>query len=179
VVAEDGVLVGSLPEGGGPALIALQPRSAHDTPPPTNTKVIDQFGYMFEPPLSVVRQGQPIRFRNSEDVDHHVRVAHAETGAVVVNTNLLMDDSTEHSFVEPGPYTVRCDIHPAMMALVLVVSHPYAAVADADAEFRIEGIPPGLYDLTAWNIAGESFVGLGVEVSLAPSGLGLALDKLE
>ena len=177
-VAEGGALLGTLPEGSGPAVVALQPRSGHDSPPPGTTISIDQFGYMFEPQLSVARVGQPVRFRNSENVDHHVRVAHAETRAVVVNTNLLMDDSMAHSFVQPGPYTVRCDIHPAMMALVLVVPHPYAAVADAAGEFRIEDIPPGLYDLTGWNIAGAAVVELGVEVSLDSSGSGLTLDTL-
>ncbi len=173
------VLVATLPEQIGPALVALQPRSADDTRPPIAVTLIDQFGYTFDPPLSITRQGQPVRFRNSEDVDHHVRVAHAETHAVVVNTNLLMDESVEYIFVDPGPYTVRCDIHPAMMALILVVSHPYAAVANNDGEFRIENVPLGSYELTAWNVAGDPVVELDVEVGVDASGVGLALIAVE
>ncbi len=174
-----GVLVATLPERIGPALVQLQPRSGHQARPPTAVANIDQFGYTFDPALSIARQGQPVRFRNSEDVDHHVRVTHAETRAVVVNTNLLMDESVDYVFVEPGPYTVRCDVHPAMMALILVVAHPYAAVADKDGVFRLESIPSGFYDLTAWNVAGDPVVELDAEVSVDASGVQLTLNAVE
>ncbi|HJO05336.1 MAG TPA: hypothetical protein QGG47_15325 [Acidobacteriota bacterium] len=174
-----GSLVATVPGRAGPALVALEPRSAYDNEPPASAALIDQFGYTFEPPLSIAQQGQPVRFGNSEDVDHHVRVAHAETRAVVVNTNLLMDESVEHVFAEPGPYTVRCDIHPAMMAVILVLSHPYGAVTNNAGEFRIDGIPPGAYDLSGWDVAGEQFIELAVQVSKPADGIELELNPRE
>ena len=173
------VLVAVLPDGHGRALVALQPRAEHNTRPPTAVVLIDQFGYTFDPPMSIARQGQPVRFRNSEDVDHNVRVSHAETLAVIINTNLMMDESIEHIFVEPGPYTVRCDIHPAMMALILVVSHPYATVTNNAGEFRIDGIPPGSYDLRAWSVGGKPVVELAVQVRAPGNGTELELRTLK
>ncbi len=156
---------GSLPDMGGRAFVALQPESAHTSPPPGKPGVIDQFGYTFEPSLLIAQQDQTVRIGNSEDVDHNVRVTNVETRAVVVNANLVMGETVEHRFDRTGPYTVRCDIHPAMTALILVVSHPYAAITDTRGAFRIENIPPGAYALTTWSAAGERILQRAVTVT--------------
>ena len=46
---------------------------------------------------------------------------------------------------------VFCDIHSHMSAFILVFSHPFFAVTDADGRYRIDNVPPGTYKLVAWN----------------------------
>ena len=46
---------------------------------------------------------------------------------------------------------VFCDIHSHMNAFILVFSHPFFAVTDADGRYRIENVPPGSYTIVAWN----------------------------
>jgi len=38
-----------------------------------------------------------------------------------------------------------------MRAYLLVDHHPYYALTDAGGKFRLDGIPPGEYDLVAWH----------------------------
>jgi len=54
-------------------------------------------------------------------------------------------------FFNSGVVRVFCDIHSHMSAFILVFSHRYFAVTDDDGRYRIENVPSGTYDVTAWN----------------------------
>jgi Carboxypeptidase regulatory-like domain len=38
-----------------------------------------------------------------------------------------------------------------MSAFILVFAHRYFAVTDDEGRFRLENVPPGTYNLMAWN----------------------------
>ncbi len=38
-----------------------------------------------------------------------------------------------------------------MNAYILVFSHPFFAMTDAEGRYRIENVPPGTYGVIAWN----------------------------
>ena len=44
-----------------------------------------------------------------------------------------------------------CDIHSHMNAFILVFSHPFFALTDTDGRYRIDNVPPGTYNVIAWN----------------------------
>jgi len=44
---------------------------------------------------------------------------------------------------------VTCGVHPWMRAYVSVLEHPFFAVTDDTGNFKIEGLPPGTYQLEA------------------------------
>ena len=54
-------------------------------------------------------------------------------------------------FDRPGIVRVFCDIHSHMNAFILVFSHPFFAMTDADGRYRIDNVPPGTYSVIAWN----------------------------
>jgi hypothetical protein len=54
-------------------------------------------------------------------------------------------------FDRPGIVRVFCDIHSHMNAFILVFSHPFFAVTDADGRYRIDNVPPGNYTIVAWD----------------------------
>ena len=54
-------------------------------------------------------------------------------------------------FDSPGIVRVFCDIHSHMNAFILVFSHPFFAMTDADGRYRIDNVPPGTYNVVAWN----------------------------
>jgi hypothetical protein len=54
-------------------------------------------------------------------------------------------------FDRPGIVRVFCDIHSHMNAFILVFNHRFFAVTDADGRYRIDNIPPGTYNVVAWN----------------------------
>jgi hypothetical protein len=46
---------------------------------------------------------------------------------------------------------VFCEIHSHMNAFILVFSHPFFAMTDAEGRYRIDNVPPGNYGLVAWS----------------------------
>lgn len=137
-------------EDGFPAIIALDPKQPRDFPPPTEPKIMDQQGLAFVPRLLVVRQGQAVVFRNSEDVLHNVRVGEAGTGQPLFNVATIPGNSYTYTFDRPGFYSVGCDVHDVMHADILVTSTPYAVVAGEDGAFTIADVPQGSYTLTIY-----------------------------
>ncbi len=106
---------------------------------------MDQAGYTFYPPLLTVQQGQPVEFRNSEDVLHNVRVTNSETHEVAFNVATSPFGSYAHTFEKAGYYNVTCDVHTAMSASILVTTTPYAAVAGDEGRFSFGDVPYGRY----------------------------------
>jgi hypothetical protein len=54
-------------------------------------------------------------------------------------------------FDRAGIVRVFCDIHSHMNAFILVFNHPFFATTDTTGRFRIDDIPPGSYNVIAWN----------------------------
>ena len=132
------------------AIIVLEPQTPREFPIPKEPKVMDQQGLAFTPSLVLVRQGQPILFRNSEDVLHNVRVQEADKAQPVFNVATIPGNSYTHTFEQPGFYSVGCDVHETMHADILVTSTPYAVVAEEDGRFTFADVPPGAYKLTVY-----------------------------
>ena len=56
-------------------------------------------------------------------------------------------------FDRPGIVRVFCDIHSHMSAFILVFAHRYFAVTDDEVKYHIDNVPPGSYNVVAWNEA--------------------------
>ena len=138
------------PETGGfPSVVILEPQTPGDFPVPTEPVLMDQFGRTFFPSLLLVREGQPVHFRNSEDELHNVHVVDTKTGSTVLNVGMpIFGGSYYHTFEQAGTYDVSCNVHQEMAATILVTSTPYAVVADHDGSFSLPDVPPGAYNLT-------------------------------
>ena len=135
---------------------------------------MDQLGMEFLPPVLLAGVGQPVRFRNSEDVMHNVRVYNIETKDTALNISTPLGGSYEHRFDMAGTYRVACDIHPAMGASVVITGAPYATVAGRDGRFALDDVVPGAY--TAIVQAGASRTEHAVDVQPAPTSLDLTGD---
>ncbi len=153
-----GVLMGSVPPASGsfPSVVILEPETPggpEGAVVPGEPATIDQFGMAFVPAVLVVRSGQPLEFRNSEDVLHNIHVVDRETTSTVVNVATPTVDSTFQVTLEhPGIYEVLCDVHSAMGAFVIVTSSPYSVVAARDGAFVLPEVPYGTYTLWVWNL---------------------------
>ena len=146
-------VVGKAPPAtsGFPSIIVLEPRTPSDFPAAAEPPVMDQFGLAFLPAMLLARTGEPVLFRNSEDVLHNVRVVESETKLPVFNVAIPPFGSYTHTFERPGFYTVACDVHPAMKADILVTSSPYATTADKAGDFTLPDVPPGEYTLVVYH----------------------------
>ena len=127
----------------------LEPQFAHEFPPPEGDGYMDQQGQMFMPDTLLVRTGQPVHFRSSEDVLHNVRVIRSDK-TPIFNVATPPFGSYTHTFDQPGFYNVTCDIHATMRATVYVASTPYVGTADGHGRFTFEGVVPGAYRVSGF-----------------------------
>jgi plastocyanin len=163
------------PTGGFGSIVVLKPETPVELPaPPTEAALMDQSGNAFHPKILLVRLGQPVEFRNSEDVLHNVHVMDAETRKTVFNVGTPVVGAYRHTFASEGAYDVSCEIHPSMAAFVFVSSSPYVAVADGEGRFEIPGVPKGRYRATVWNLDPKRRSERSVEI--AESATHLTLD---
>lgn len=143
-------IVGQAPAAsqGTPSVIILEPHSSIDVPLPSAPVEMDQFGRDFIPRLLVVRAGQHVLFKNSEDELHTVHVQDS-SGESLFNVAMpIQGGEHDHMFGQAGDYAVSCNAHQEMHATILVVETPYSVVADRDGAFSLSGVVPGTYNLT-------------------------------
>jgi plastocyanin len=152
------------------AVIVLEPTAGTELPVNQHPAIMDQAGYEFFPASLIAQAGQPVEFRNSEDILHNVRVTETSTHEPVFNVATLSFGKYEHKF-EPGFYDVRCDIHSAMHASIMVTDSPYTANTAEDGSFSISDVRPGKYNLTIY--AGAAPVVRAVEVTSSGTDLGV------
>jgi plastocyanin len=109
--------------------------------------VMDQVDWVFKPRVVVAQHGRPIRFDNSDAVNHSV-MAISRVKENQLNSIAAPGMPLSHTFKpQTRPILIGCSLHPWMRAWVYVVEHPWFGVSDAEGKFRIEGIPPGKYRL--------------------------------
>ena len=135
---------------GGAVIVVLEPATPRESQPQSEAPVMDQVGQTFGPAVLLVRTGQPVEFRNSDDTLHNVHVSNEETRADTFNVAIPTGTSYTFKFPADGFYHVGCDIHPAMAAEILSTSTPYATLADADGRFAFDDVAPGAYRLTVY-----------------------------
>jgi plastocyanin len=141
--------------------------------PPAEPFKIDQKGFRFIPHVAVVQTGSAVRFLNNDNEPHNV---YSPEGRYNLGT-WPTGDTKDYKFEKPGIYTQLCNVHPDMLAYVVVVDTPYFAVTDAAGAFLIRNVAPGKYRLVAWH---EKKDGLEQEVEVVagkPLVLDLVIDK--
>ena len=76
-------------------------------------------------------------------------------------------------FDQPGIVRVFCDIHSHMSAFVLVFGYRFFTVTEEDGQYRLDGLLPGTYTVTAWH---ERFGTVSQSVQIPESGGDTELD---
>ncbi len=137
-------VTGTAPKG---ALVSLSPVGAA-VPMPEGPAVLDQYAKQFVPGVLYVRVGQPVEFRNSEDMGHNVTVNRRGTGAAIFNVGTEPQQKHVHTFDRAGQYDVMCDIHPGMQATVIAATSSTATVTDDSGRFAFANVPVGPYTLS-------------------------------
>jgi plastocyanin len=144
------------------ALVTLLP--AEPVPMPGGPAVMDQYAKQFVPNVLYVRVGQPVEFRNSEDMPHNVMVTRRGTGAAVFNVGTEPQQKHVHTFDRIGQFDVTCDIHPGMQATLIATNSPLSTIAGDNGQFALPNVKHGSYTLSL------TFEGRTVEQPLEVTG---------
>ena len=124
------------------------PRGAFETSDGGHA-VMDQRNETFVPHLLAITTGTTVDFPNSDRIYHNVfslsKTKTFDLGRYAAGRSQAV------RFDRPGIVRVFCDIHSHMNAYILVFSHPFFAMTNADGRYQIENVPPGTYGVIAWN----------------------------
>jgi plastocyanin len=133
--------------------IDAAPRQAFDALPAGRVR-LDQRNQTFVPHLIAITVGTTVDFPNDDPMFHNV-MSLARGNAFDLG-RYPRGRSKSVRFDTPGIVPVVCDIHAHMSAYILVFSHPFFAVTEADGGYSIPNIPAGSYTLKVWSELGSA-----------------------
>jgi high-affinity iron transporter len=138
-----------------PAVVMLEPVDPSRTIP-TNAdrtpRVISQRGMRFDPRVTALKSGQPLKFTNEDTETHNI---HVTAPGVNYNASVQPGGFVEFSPEKPGVYRILCDVHSHMRGFAVLGATDLIAACKKDGRFSIADVPPGDYRLKIWHELGE------------------------
>src|ERR1035437_7625061 len=129
-------------------------RSGHAAPlspaasPAANLRLV-QKNKSFQPHILVVQAGSMVEFPNRDPFFHNVfslfEGKRFDLGLYEAGTSRMV------RFDRPGISYIFCNIHPQMSAVVITMATPLYAIANADGQLSLAGVPFGRYMLHVWS----------------------------
>ena len=110
---------------------------------------LDQRNETFVPHVLPIVAGTIVDFPNNDRTYHNV-FSLSKTRTFDLG-RYAAGRSKSVRFDKPGIVRVFCDIHSHMSAFILVFAHRHFSLADENGVYRLENLPPGTYNVVAWN----------------------------
>jgi plastocyanin len=107
---------------------------------------LDQVNCRYVPHVLALRTGQKLLVKTSDPAVHNVHVM-AESNPAKNISMQVGAAPVEMAFDKAETFSVRCDIHPWMHAIVSVFDHGQYAVTGPDGSFTMNDVPAGQYTL--------------------------------
>ena len=147
---------------------------------------------MFQPFMTVVRNGHAVEVINMDPVMHDIQgyETSLEAGARTLFNNPLVMNFQHHrenlraqhnhapggSLIGPiylnkgrRTFYMQCGFHAYMESWAMAVNNPYYALTDSTGAFTIDKIPPGTYQMVVWHP--QTGPGITKTVTVAPDGV--------
>jgi plastocyanin len=103
----------------------------------------------YAPHVVVVPLGSTVRFPNHDPFNHNV-FSVSEPNSFDLGL-YGRGEAKSYTFTHPGLVRVYCNVHPRMVAYVLVMENRYYAQPGNDGSFAIDNVPAGRYRLHVWH----------------------------
>lgn len=115
---------------------------------PTEHAAIRQKNKSFAPEILPIVVGTTVDFPNDDTIFHNVfslsKAKPFDLGIYVQGT------SKSVTFSQPGLVKVYCNIHPQMIAYILVLSNPHFTMTDQQGRFVLPDVPLGTVRVRSW-----------------------------
>ena len=119
-----------------------------DVPAPTTHATIRQKDKRFDPEILPIVVGTTVDFPNDDTVFHNV---FSLSKAKPFDLGLYEQGASKSvTFDQPGLVKVYCNIHPNMVAYLLVLANPHLTMTDQGGHFAIPGVPLGAATVRSW-----------------------------
>jgi plastocyanin len=124
---------------------------------PSEHATLDQRNSVFVPHTMVILQGTTVDFLNSDHVAHNVYWPSVGGDKRLKHSLTIVSPGQKKSFQfdNLGSAQLLCNLHPEMVAYIVVVPTPYFALTGNDGTFTIKDVPPGTYTLKTWSEDGQ------------------------
>jgi plastocyanin len=145
--------------------------------PPQNAQLV-QKNKSFEPHILVVPAGSMVEFPNRDPFFHNVfslfEGKRFDLGLYEAGSSRMV------RFDRPGISYIFCNIHPEMSAVVITMATPLYAIANADGQLSLAGVPPGRYLLHIWSesMGPENAEPLTREITIAENASSLGVIRI-
>jgi hypothetical protein len=179
------------PKGGLKDAIVLLEGVEAGKPFEVSVPLIEARDCMFQPFMTIVRNGHAVEVVNMDPVMHDIQgyETSPEAGArVLFNTPLVMNHQHNrgdlHAIHNHAPgkslvgpiylnkgrrtFYMQCGFHAYMESWAMAVNNPYYALTDENGNFSLEQIPPGTYQLVVWHP--QTGPGMTKMVTVKPDG---------
>jgi plastocyanin len=117
--------------------------------PPSRPAEMIQKDTAFTPAAVFVGVGSSVDFPNDDPFFHNV-FAYSEARRFDLG-RYPQGQSKTVDFPEPGVVGVFCEVHDKMRGVIVVAENPFYALVGVDGSFRIDGVPPGTYEVAFWS----------------------------
>jgi hypothetical protein len=147
---DETVLLGGK-DGRGLANVVVRVRGPRPEAALSTPVRVEQHACTYRPRVQGAVLGQPLEVFNGDATLHNVHAYSGTKGIFNVAQPPGSPAVSKPSPSVPGPVRLKCDVHRWMVAYVVYGESPFFAVTAKDGSFRVEGLPPGSWELEVWH----------------------------
>ena len=147
---DETVLLGGK-DGRGLANVLVRVKGPRPETPATAPVHVEQQLCAYRPRVQGAVLGQPLEVSNQDATLHNVHAYAGTKGLFNVAQPPGSPAVLKPSPAMAGPVRLKCDVHRWMVAYVVYGESPYFTLSDKEGRFKLDGVPPGNWELEVWH----------------------------
>jgi hypothetical protein len=138
------------PDNGLKNVVVYISAGIQEDSPPTQAAILKQWGCRYMPHVLALETNQEIWVQNEDSVAHTVH----PMARINKEVNRSQPPGTPPfviKFDKPEVIRVKCELHPWMRGIFVVLTNSHYSVSDESGSFSLPDLPPGKYTIKAWH----------------------------